>query len=183
LGVLKAPGAPLDSENVDREARLDDLRTGAPGSSTRQSELQGEETIIESSAEITYKLRTIDEIPEQQPHNTEQNEQQSQSPADSSSSSRQASVVLRCECSYIPTFAYGPSPPIKLLRNDALRECKHFVAVSYCWQSSLQPLPPGPDSAEWIMHINSGEERPIRAPRRTLERTLEYAKAVNVALV
>ena len=130
--------------------------------------------------DIAVRSQKTSEILDSWLHNEESIEQESESPASSSGSSTPSSVS-RCECSYIPTFARGPSPPIRLLKNPNLTDCIHFVAVSYCWQSSLPPASPDPDCAQWIMHSSPTKERPIRAPRRTLGRALNYARMVDVA--
>jgi hypothetical protein len=99
---------------------------------------QCEVLIIETLENTAVRSQKTGGIPDPSLHKEESIEEESQSPASSSGSSTSSSVS-RCECSYIPTFARAPSPPIRLLKNSDLTDCIHFVAVSYCWQSSLPP--------------------------------------------
>jgi hypothetical protein len=87
-----------------------------------------------------------------------------------------------CPCYCMPRFNNELNPALRLVHGFELRGCDHFVAVSYCWQSTVHA---GQDdeTSPWLIRHSENDSRAIRAPRRVLRRAIAYARAVDIALI
>ena len=91
------------------------------------------------------------------------------------------------ECMEIPPFPnHGRTTKFRIRRlkpkgsmQSELGQCTHYVAVSYCWSSSVTEKPGAPNTdGEKYQVIEEDTEtvRPIRAPRDVIDRAVSFAR-------
>ena len=95
-----------------------------------------------------------------------------------------------CACAgYVPftqaDYEAKEGPGLRLTSPGALAGCKHFVAISYCWQqleamdgSSVNPQAP----SRYMIHTPSGI-RNCRAPATLIHRAIRYAANNDFRLI
>ena len=90
------------------------------------------------------------------------------------------------ECMQIPLFpSHGRATKFRIRRlkpkgskQSELGDCTHYVAVSYCWSSSVTEKPGAPDTDGEVYQVieeDTETVRPIRAPRDVIDRAVSFA--------
>ncbi|KAI4195057.1 MAG: hypothetical protein LQ350_007422 [Teloschistes chrysophthalmus] len=89
------------------------------------------------------------------------------------------SGALDCQCKYWGSFSDQLYSHLALTDYGQVKDCVHYVAVSYCWRRSGDPA----DNDRPYDIRSSQGLRAGRAPRRVLDRAIRFAASRNVKFI